>query len=97
MCSRYPSHNADDEIIAKIWLIGRSYAAAIERRKRQSEDDGDEFYTNNVAPKIRKSKIDQLLEPLKDYKKISEDNFEEIMTVHYYVTDLFNKICQGPA
>lgn len=92
MCSRCPSHNADDEIIAKIWLIGRSYAAAIERRKQQSEDDGDGFYTNNVAPMIRKSKIDQFLEPLKGYRKITEDNFEEIMTVHFYVTDLFNKI-----
>lgn len=92
MCSRYPTHNADDEIIAKIWLIGRSYAAAIERRKQKSDEDGDGFYTNNVAPMIRKSKIDHFLEPLKGYRKITADNFEEIMTVHLYVTDLFNKI-----
>lgn len=92
MCSRYPNHNADDEIIAKIWLIGRSYAAAIERRKQQSEEVGDGFYSNHVAPMIRKSIIDQLLEPLKGYRKIADDNFEEIMTVHFYVTDLFSKI-----
>jgi len=92
MCSKYPNHNEDDEIIAKIWLIGRSYAAAIERRKQQSEDVGDGFYTNRVAPMIRKSKIDQLLEPLKSYRKITDDNFDEIMTVHFYVTDLFSKI-----
>jgi hypothetical protein len=34
MCEKYPGHDEDNEIIAKIWLIGRSYAAAIERRKR---------------------------------------------------------------
>ena len=32
LCSSYPYHKTDEEIIAKIWLIGRSYAAAIERR-----------------------------------------------------------------
>jgi hypothetical protein len=91
MCSRYPSHQSDDEIIAKIWLIGRSYAAAIERRK-PSDEVGDGFYTNRVAPMIRKSKIDTFLESLKSYRNITENNFEEIMTVHFYVTDLFSKI-----
>ena len=92
MCSRYPTHTEDDEIIAKIWLIGRSYAAAIERRKQQSEQVGDAYYIDHVAPMIRESKIDQLLEPLKDYKEIADDNAEEILTVHFHVTDLFKKI-----
>lgn len=91
MCSKYSSHKADDEIIAKIWLIGRSYAAAIERRK-PSEEVGDGFYTNCVAPIIRESKIDLFLEPLKGFRNIAEDNFEEIMTVHFYVTNLFSEI-----
>ena len=33
MCQQYPFHNKSSEVIAKVWLIGRSYAAAIERRK----------------------------------------------------------------
>jgi hypothetical protein len=92
MCSKYPSHKEDDEIIAKIWLIGRSYAAAIERRKQQSEHSGDAYYIEHVAPMIRTSKIDQLLEPLKNYKEIADHNFEEILAIHFYVTDLFNRI-----
>jgi hypothetical protein len=33
LCHDQPKHNDDSVIIAKIWLIGRSYAAAFERRK----------------------------------------------------------------
>jgi len=92
MCARYPYHKEDDEIIAKIWLIGRSYAAAIERRKQQSEQVGDAYYIDHVAPMIRESKIDQFLESLRAYKVIAGDNFEKILAIHFYVTDLFSKI-----
>src|SRR5438477_314230 len=33
LCAANPEHTRDDVIIAKIWLIGRTYAAAIERRR----------------------------------------------------------------
>lgn len=33
MCLKNPSHTNENVIIGKIWLIGRSYAAAIERIK----------------------------------------------------------------
>lgn len=35
MCKKYPSHKTIPEVIAKIFLIGRSYAAAIERSKNE--------------------------------------------------------------
>jgi len=31
LCRKYPGHTDDAIIVAKLWLIGRSYAAAIER------------------------------------------------------------------
>ena len=31
LCRDYPDHKAPEVITAKVWLIGRSYAAAIER------------------------------------------------------------------
>ena len=34
MCACYPTHKVIDQIRAKIWLIVRSYAAAIERRRK---------------------------------------------------------------
>jgi len=58
ICCANPDHKSDDVIIGKIWLIGRSYATAIERRAEIEGAQGDAFYENEVAPKIRNSGID---------------------------------------
>lgn len=39
MCQENPKHEKEDIIIGKIWLIGRSYSAAIERRKEVKEPE----------------------------------------------------------
>jgi hypothetical protein len=46
MCKRKPFHNQTDIIVGKIWIIGRSYAAAIERR-RTVGNTNDDFYYND--------------------------------------------------
>lgn len=33
LCRDYPEHKTDKAIAAKIWLIGRAYAAAVEAEK----------------------------------------------------------------
>jgi hypothetical protein len=47
LCEEHPRHDSDDSIIAKFWLIGRAYAAAVERRKK-SRDNDKEFYVHPV-------------------------------------------------
>lgn len=91
MCRKYPQHKRKSEIVAKIWIIGRSYAAAIERRKNTKDTvfDGNDFYTEKVAPEILKSGIDSWLHSLKGYDTISESNIATILLVHRQVTDLF--------
>ena len=37
MCEEFPKHDDSDVITGKLLLIGRSYAAAIERRKNASD------------------------------------------------------------
>ena len=49
LCQNHPRHRVADEIVAKVWLIGRSYAASIERR-RITDQHGDDFYEATVAP-----------------------------------------------
>lgn len=84
-CQSYPTHGDDSAIVGKIWLIGRTYSAAIERRKGADETN-DKFYEEVVAPKIRRSKIDKWIaslaecEPPGSLKSIS---------VHKRVMDLF--------
>jgi hypothetical protein len=94
LCSKNPGHKDDQAILAKIWLIGRAYAAAIERRRQTSDVvfEGDSFYTDNVAPKMRKSQIDKWLSELKGIKEPNEQNLGIILNTHYKLTCLFEEI-----
>ncbi|MFC1997623.1 hypothetical protein ACFLXI_08480 [Chloroflexota bacterium] len=91
LCKKYPEHNSDEKILAKIWLIGRSYSAAIERRKN-SNQTGDVFYLKTVLPTIRGSKIDNWLSSLANEKKLTTENYSRIIAVHKMLTDLFFEI-----
>jgi hypothetical protein len=72
-------------------IIGRVYAAAIERRKKV-ENNSDKFYIKDVAPTIRKSKIDEWLRTLTGLERPTRENCVQIIYVHKKVTDLFKKI-----
>lgn len=63
LCRDYPTHDQPEAIVAKFWLIGRAYAAAIERRRKAAETS-DEFYVRILTDKIQKSELDQWLDKL---------------------------------
>lgn len=95
MCRKNPDHNKADVIVGKIWLIGRSYAAAIERRKNVNEtDSGDDYYFNVVAPKMLKAgeELDMRINELKKYDTITIDNLKEIIDTHLFLTNVFSDI-----
>lgn len=93
LCKNNPQHNENSEIIAKIWLIGRAYAATIERKRNDANKiDNDDFYIKRVGPMIKESKIDNWLNSLKNYKEVSISNLYHILEVHYNVTNLFSSI-----
>jgi hypothetical protein len=93
LCKKHPTHKSKEEIRAKIILIGRSYAAAIERRKiKRGRNSGDRFFTNIVVPEIRKSDIDKWLKSLSELRRPTPSNAEKILAVHGKVLNLFYKI-----
>lgn len=57
MCRTNPNHKQDQILIGKIWLIGRTYAAAIERQKTTEGTLGDAFYEIVVATEICESEM----------------------------------------
>lgn len=91
MCQKHPFHKTDEEIIAKVLMIGRIYSAAIERR-RQVNSNSSMFYLHEVAPIMRKSKIDIWLTSLKDFENPNYENCDQIIAIHKRVTDLFENI-----
>ena len=94
MCRDNPLHQDQSVIIGKIWLIGRSYAAAIERRKKSIELDnfGGDFYVNRVAPVIKNSNIDNLIGAIAVTDLLSSQSLEQSLFVHFKVTELFAEI-----
>ena len=91
MCEDNPSHNDADVVVGKIWLIGRSYAAAIERRKKKDGFQGDDFYYCVVAPKILEigTELDNRIESLKNNTGTIADCVSDILSAHKYLVDVF--------
>lgn len=95
MCSRLPLHKNDDEILAKILLIGRSYAAAIERRRsKKNGQSNSQFYLEHVAPSIRKSSIDLWLAKARKVRPGTSSASTVAVEVHGKLTQLFNEITE---
>jgi len=91
LCSFHPSHKDVSTVLAKILLIGRTYAAAIERRRSKVEDN-DDFYVDKVAPIIINSEIDTWINSLAKFDIPNEKSLENIQMVHLNVTKLFSEI-----
>ena len=83
MCENYPGHKEESVIIGKIWLIGRAYAASVERRRNKEKNEvSDNFYIKKVMPAIRASNIDKWLSALDSGKGINEQNILKILQTH---------------
>jgi hypothetical protein len=91
LCKDHPEHKSPEVITAKIWLIGRAYAAAIERRKTKDEKN-DDFYESRVVPAIQASSLDEYLKRISEFSEITPQNIPAILETHKYLTDIFNKI-----
>ena len=90
LCRVHPGHSRDDEIAAKIWLIGRSYAASIERRRKVEESaQGDNFFYNRVIPMVLESNIDDWIRAASSEP---EDQDEIALRTHKSVQTLFCEI-----
>jgi hypothetical protein len=88
LCQDNPKHNIDAAIIAKVWLIGRSYAAAIERRKN-AEETSDGFYEITVVKKIKTSGLDNWLNNLPSQILNPWHELGAVITVHKRLMDLY--------
>jgi len=95
MCKNNPKHESKDIIIGKIWLIGRSYAAAIERRKpSENENPNDDFYDTVVANKIYEihKGLDDRIAELNKFDDINEDNLRSVLETHGFLTRAYKDI-----
>jgi hypothetical protein len=88
LCKEHPGHRREDEIMAKLILIGRTYAASIERRKLEDGDElrGDQFLFKQAIPEIQRNEK-QIDEWIADAKRNPIP--EVCIGVHAKLTELF--------
>jgi hypothetical protein len=68
LCQKYPDHRNPKSVTAKMLLIGRAYAAAVERGRSggsAAESSTDEFYVRHLPRALRKSALDERLRALR--------------------------------
>lgn len=95
LCRENPYHDNEEIIAAKVWLIGRSYSAEIERRRPIGNEillETDAFYRDKVAPELRASELDNSMRQLQTQEKITEDNKALILKTHHILTQLTRNI-----
>ena len=94
LCQQYPNHceNNWQGVIAKVLIIGRSYAAAIERSREMNDTDSNTFYANEVAPNIINSPIDDWINEARNVIPSTPDGLRVMIKVHHLVTQLFHEI-----
>lgn len=90
MCKSFPLHTNENEIISKVWLVGRAYAASIERRRKNAVNEiNDDFYKKIVGPIFVKQNFDKCLMNLKNENHINYTNILAILNVHKKLVDIF--------
>lgn len=95
----YPLHTNADEIVTKLWIIGRTYAAAVERRNNKDLTPGD-FYYDYVAPALMRldenqsNILDEKINSLRDIEEPNFENLPRILSVHKYLVDLFEELTE---
>lgn len=88
MCAEEPAHTCPDVVVGKIWLIGRAYAAPIERKSGEVGKT-DEIY-KRVATAMC-GEFDDWLAMLSNLKNIDSSNLNRILTVHNRFIGLLKK------
>ena len=92
LCADYPAHTEPEVIVAKLWLIGRAYAAPIERgRPMPGGLKNEGFYTGRVVPMVLSSPVDSWIGELGG-ASLSWDDLPRILHAHRRLTDLFKSI-----
>ncbi|MDP9353058.1 MAG: hypothetical protein M3P51_16170, partial [Chloroflexota bacterium] len=88
MCEEHPAHKEVSVVAGKIWLIGRSYAAAVERRAIPADRDRvgtDAFYEHHVAPALIASDLDHKIGQVRQHAEFSYESLPAILDAHQHL------------
>jgi hypothetical protein len=88
LCVDYPHHKKEEHIFNKIWLIGRSYAATLNRHKKEGLNlEGDAFDEFVAREMSKKPEIDDWLDSLKG--DLTLENAKKAIEIHSNLVEVF--------
>jgi hypothetical protein len=91
MCKEKPLHNERNVVASKVWLIGRSYAAAIERVKE--DISADKIYSDFLNEIIAKSShLDANIQSISKTENIEILDRKLVFETHLMLTDILKKV-----
>ena len=93
MCEDNMLHEDADVIASKVFLIGRSYAVAVERQHR-GEPKGDSYYYEEVVPELKSLELDKAIAEINSKSNI-EDSLEPIFKIHNELSNFGTKAENG--
>ena len=81
MCKRWPDHKDIGIVQAKVRIIGRVYAAGLERKGKQDKSKG--IY-ETIAETLHENRasIDPEIKAIKNFKTLSKASYEKILSLH---------------
>lgn len=88
MCQNKLYHNDLDVVESKLWIIGRAYAASIERKA------GKDFDIKVAAQILIDSEIDKKIANLNSIGRINSNHVDELLDTHNYMMQLL-KLATG--
>ena len=93
LCSRHPQHNNADEIVAKVWMIGRCYAADVKRTPVAKNVSGC-FYYDNIAPAIKKQgqALDSLIDKINQGVQQGTNVENLVLNAHGMLVNIFKSV-----
>jgi hypothetical protein len=95
MCKEHPRHTKRGEVVAKLWLIGKSYSAALDRGRSHAGGaplSSDDFYCECAAPALMKSNIDARLAELPLDTELSPSLLAPVLKAHGALVDVFETV-----
>ena len=99
MCKKYPAHNKKEKgiIMSKVWLIGRSYAVALERTQDKDRKDIYDKLSqknlNGIDERIKNlRKINKKLEKAYKIDKLDNKSITDIIDLHNKLVKIYNQV-----
>lgn len=95
LCEEHPDHTKPAAVVAKLWLIGKSYSAALDRGRGKAGGEAvssDDFYCEIAAPALCKAGIDEKLAVLPTGVELDTALLSAVLRAHGALVKVFHGV-----